>query len=142
MATLRSFEEMEAWKKTRELVREIYRVTTNGDFARDFALRDQIRRAAVSALSNISEGFERDGDAEFTQCLSIAKGSIGELRAQLVVATDVGYLNASEFDRLSRIALDAGHLIAGFIRYLRDSEFRGKKFPHPKTRDKGLGTRD
>ena len=84
MATIRRFEDIEAWKKARELNREVYRITRGDLFARDFGLRDQIRRSSVSVLSNIAEGFERDGNAEFKQFLYIAKGSAGELRARSV----------------------------------------------------------
>ena len=76
MATFRSFTEIEAWQKARELAREIYRVSSQGAFFRDFGLRDQIRRAVISALSNIAEGFERNGTAEFVQFLAVAKGSV------------------------------------------------------------------
>ena len=81
MATIHRFEDIEAWKEARLLVSEIYRVSDTGAFARDFGLRDQIRRAAVSNISNIAEGFERDGGREFLQFLSVAKGSCGEVRA-------------------------------------------------------------
>ena len=77
MAKIEKFEDIEAWKKARELAREIYAISNEGLFARDFGLRDQIRRAAVSVMSNIAEGFERGGDVEFRRFLSIAKGSAG-----------------------------------------------------------------
>ena len=83
MAKIKRFEDIESWKKSRELAKSVYRITLNQRFARDFGLRDQIRRASVSILSNIAEGFERDGDKEFIQFLSLAKGSCGEVRAQL-----------------------------------------------------------
>src|ERR1044071_8834864 len=88
MSTFQSFEDIEAWQKARELTRRVYEVSEVGAFARDFGLRDQIRRASVSALSNIAEGFERSGTGEFIQFLSAAKGSAGEVRAQLYVALD------------------------------------------------------
>ena len=77
MATFKTFEQIEAWQKSRELTKEIYRVTRERGFARDFGLRDQIRRASVSIMSNIAEGFERSGTGEFGQSLSTAKGSAG-----------------------------------------------------------------
>jgi len=88
MAKITRFGEIESWKKSRELTKSIYRISLRERFFRDFGLRDQIRRAAVSILSNIAEGFERDGDKEFIQFLSLAKASCGELRAQLYVALD------------------------------------------------------
>jgi four helix bundle protein len=83
MSTIERFEDIEAWKLARKLTSLIYEVSAARDFSRDFALRDQIRRASISIVSNIAEGFERDGDREFLQFLSVAKGSCGEVRAQL-----------------------------------------------------------
>ena len=128
MATFRSFEEIEAWKKARELTHEIYTVTSAGNFAKDFVLRDQIRRASVSIMSNISEGYERGGNKEFIQFLSVAKGSAGEVRSQLYVANDQGYLTKSEFDRLSGLAAEVSQIINGLISYLKQSELKGIKF--------------
>ena len=91
MATFERFEDIEAWQKARELTREIYRVSRQGEFARDFDLRSQIRRAAVSIMSNIAEGFERDGVKEFSQFLSTSTGSAGEVASDLYVALDQGY---------------------------------------------------
>ncbi len=88
MATFKSFEDIEAWQKARELTNRVYDASDKGAFARDFGLRDQIRRACVSILSNIAEGFERSGTGEFVQFLSSAKGSAGEVRAQLYVALE------------------------------------------------------
>ena len=116
MASIKTFEEIESWKKARILTREIYRVTSAGDFARDFELKDQIRRAAVSMLSNIAEGFERGGDREFVQFLSVAKGSCGELRAQLYVALDQRYFTAEDFDALSQRATEVSQLLSGFMK--------------------------
>jgi four helix bundle protein len=93
MATFKKFEDTEAWKKARELTREVYRHSKVSPFSKDFGLRDQIRRAAVSGMSNIAEGFERGGTKEFMQFLAIAKGSVGELEAQLYVALDQSYIN-------------------------------------------------
>jgi len=84
MSKIERFEDFDAWKLARRLTHAIYDVSAVGEFSRDFALRDQIRRASISIVSNIAEGFERDGDKEFLQFLSIAKGSCGEVRAQLI----------------------------------------------------------
>src|ERR1700716_3917332 len=94
------FEDFIAWQKARKLTADVYKVTNEGNFARDFGLKDQIRRAAVSSMSNLAEGFERGRPAEFHQFLSIAKGSCAELRTQLYVALDVGYLSQRTFDQL------------------------------------------
>src|SRR5262249_2573056 len=118
MATLERFEDLDAWRKARELVNVIYKVSGAGEFARDFGLRDQIRRAAISVLSNIAEGFERDGNKEFLQFLSLAKGSCGEIRAQLYVAFDQAYISEVQFRDLGEQTLRVSRLIAGLMRYL------------------------
>ena len=84
--TVRYFEELEIWKEARRLIREIYRITKTSKFSRDFGLAEQIRRAAISIMSNIAEGFERGGNQEFMQFLYIAKGSCGEVRSQVYIA--------------------------------------------------------
>src|SRR5437879_4913189 len=98
MATIVRFEDLDAWKTGQSLCNEVYAMTKRSEFAKDFVLRDQIRRAAVSILSNIAEGFERSGTGEFIQFLAIAKGSAGELRAQLYIAKDQGYIDHETFD--------------------------------------------
>ncbi|MBV9959442.1 MAG: four helix bundle protein, partial [Acidobacteria bacterium] len=107
MSRIKRFEDIEAWKISRELTRLIYQATARGEFGRDFGLRDQIRRASVSVLSNIAEGFERDGDREFLQFLTIAKGSCGEVRAQLYVALDQRYFDEAQFAYLTQKAMEA-----------------------------------
>jgi len=128
MARLERFEDIDAWKKARELTQSIYQITLTGEFARDFGLRDQIRRAAISVLSNIAEGFERDGNKEFLQFLSLAKGSCGEVRAQLYIALDQAYISAPEFRGLVEKTLEVSRLIAGFMKYLSTSDMRGSKY--------------
>lgn len=128
MATITRFEDIEAWKKARELTREIYRHSKGGLFSKDFALRDQIRRAAVSAMSNIAEGFERGGTKEFMQFLAIAKGSIGEIEAQLYVALDQAYINEAQFLSVKRLAEPTKRLIGGLMNYLRQSGMKGAKY--------------
>jgi four helix bundle protein len=128
MASIQRFEDIEAWKLARSLTNRIYDVTTKADFNRDYGLRDQIRRAAISIVSNIAEGYERDGDKEFLQFLFIAKGSSGEVRAQLYLAHDRAYLSDEEFSELSRKALQLSRVIAGLIKYLRQSQLTGKKY--------------
>lgn len=128
MATLERFEDLDAWKKTRELTKSIYHVTSTGEFARDFGLRDQIHRAAVSVMSNIAEGFERDGSKEFLQFLSQAKGSCGEIRAQLYVAFDQAYITEAQLQGLIERAVEVSRLIAGLMKYLNTSDIRGLKY--------------
>ena len=107
------FEDFIAWQKARKLTAEIYRVISEGNFARDFGLKDQIRRAAVSSMSNLAEGFERGRPAEFHQFLSVAKGSCAELRTQLYVALDVGYLKLPTFEVLMTQATEVGQILGG-----------------------------
>jgi four helix bundle protein len=128
VSRIEQFEDIDSWKLGRELTREIYRITSEGNFARDFEPRNQIRRAAVSILSNIAEGFERTGNREFVQFLSMAKGSCGELRAQLYVALDQNYITSAQFEALSQQARSVSQLTSGLIRYLQQSELRGSKF--------------
>jgi four helix bundle protein len=118
MARIEKFEDIEAWQRARQLAKAVYAVTSERKFARDFGLRDQIQRAAVSVMSNISEGFERGGDVEFRRFLAIAKGSAGEVKAQLYVALDAGLIDQTTFDSLYKSATETGNLIGGFMRYL------------------------
>jgi four helix bundle protein len=119
---------LEVWQKSRELTREIYLVSGHGVFGRDFGLRDQIRRAAVSVVSNIAEGFERGGDNEFRQFLAQAKGSCGEVRAQLFLSLDLGYLEQQTFDTLSHRSVQISRMLGGLMNYLKSSEYKGTKF--------------
>jgi four helix bundle protein len=128
MATISRFEEIESWKLARMLTKRIYECTGQDRFSRDFGLKDQIRRASVSTMSNIAEGFERGGNQEFVQFLATAKGSCGEVRSQLYIALDQGYITAKQFDELNDHAARTSKLIAGFMEYLKKSELRGSKF--------------
>jgi four helix bundle protein len=128
MATLNRFEELEAWQKARELAQRVYRISDSGRFYKDRALREQIRRAAVSALSNIAEGFERSGTGEFVQFLAMAKGSVAEVEAQLYVALDQTYVSQVEFDALREVTGSTKRLIAGLMKYLRTSGIKGQKY--------------
>src|SRR5262245_9135879 len=128
MAKIKKFEEIESWKRARGLAKEIYRETARGKFVRDYGLRDQIRRACVSILSNIAEGFERGGDKEFIYFLAVAKGSCGEVRAQLYVALDQAYVDLEEFQKLSNSTIEISQLISGLLKYLRGSPLKGEKY--------------
>ena len=128
MVMIRKFEDIEAWQKARELTRIVYSYSGTGQFAKDFGLRDQIRRAAVSVMSNIAEGFERGGSAEFSQFLAIAKGSAGEVEAHLYVALDQGYINQEQFEAAKALTSSSKKLIAGFMNYLKQSSIKGLKY--------------
>jgi four helix bundle protein len=97
---VKHFENLEIWNEARCLTNEIYRLTSGPKFSKDFSLRGQIQSAAISVMSNIAEGFERSGNQEFVQFLYVAKGSCGEVRSQLYVAADQGYISASESKKL------------------------------------------
>lgn len=128
MARIERFEDIRSWRKSRELTKQIYIITSQGNFKRDFGLRDQIRKASVSIVSNIAEGFERGGDQEFLQFLAVAKGSCGEVRAQLYIALDQGYLQHEDFETLSTLATEISGLLSGFMKYLKQSSLRGNKY--------------
>jgi four helix bundle protein len=118
MPTIKRFEEIEAWRTARELTRLIYALSSKGTFGRDFGLRDQMRRAAVSILSNIAEGFESRSQALFIDFLGHAKGSAGELRAQMYVALDAGHLDKSQFEQVFDLVEKCSRQIASFMAYL------------------------
>ncbi len=128
MAKIEKFEDIESWKLAREITKQIYEISSTERFSRDFALVNQIRRASISILSNIAEGFERSGNKEFLQFLAIAKGSCGEVRAQLYVAFDQKYTDETKFRELTERLLEINRLIAGFMKYLQQTEMRGSKF--------------
>jgi four helix bundle protein len=128
MATIVRFEDLDAWKMARELTREIYRITKYDRFSRDFGLVNQIREASVSVMSNVAEGFERDGNKEFCNFLSIGKGSAGEVRSQLYVALDQDYIGSQDFDAVYDKATASGRVIAGLSNYLKQSNYKGLKF--------------
>jgi four helix bundle protein len=125
MAKIKRFEDMEIWQQARGITKMIYSHSQSGGFGHDFGLRDQIRRAAVSIMSNIAEGFERGTNKEFIQFLYIAKGSAGEVRSQLYVAYDLGYIEKDTFDQLHADLISLSKQISGFIQYLQTSNIRG-----------------
>jgi len=107
------FEDLIAWQKARELTVKIYLISRKGEFGKDYRLSGQIQAAAVSIMSNLAEGFERGGLGEFHQFLSTAKASCAELRSQLYVALDVGYIGAREFEQLRTDSEEVGRIIGG-----------------------------
>ena len=128
MATFKQVEEIQVWQKARALCKRIYSITNDGRFSRDFVLCDQIRRAGVSVISNIAEGFERGGTKEFAQFLAIAKGSAGEMRAQLYVALDQDYIDRDQFEQLINEVDEVSKMINGLLGYLRRSGIKGTRF--------------
>lgn len=118
MTTAKRFEELEVWQKARELTNSIYGASLSGSFSKDFGLRDQMRRAAVSIMSNIAEGFESQTQATFIQYLARAKGSAGEVRAQLYIARDQGYVTEEQFNTAFVLAETCSKQLARFIQYL------------------------
>ena len=118
MPTVRQFEDLNVWQDARQLVGAVYSASKARAFSQDFGLRDQIRRAAVSTMSNIAEGFERGSRKEFVQFLNIAKGSNGEVRSQLCVAVDQKYMGETEFNSLRELSVALSKKLSAFIRYL------------------------
>jgi four helix bundle protein len=110
---LRSFEDLIAWQKARELTKQIYLLTSKKPFSEDFGLRDQIRKASVSVMSNLAEGFERGSRSEFHKFIVIAKASCAEVRSQLYVALDVGYITQAIFQEALNLATEVSRIIGG-----------------------------
>ena len=128
MPTIRRFEDLDAWTSARELRRAVYQLTRSRLLAADFALVNQLRRAAISTGSNIAEGFERGGNRELIQFLSQANGSAGEIKDQLYCALDEQYIGQEQFDSAYAAAERTSRLLGGLMTYLRKSELRGHKF--------------
>ena len=128
MGTIKQFEDLDVWQAARALTKAIYAASSAGKFSKDFSLKDQIRGSAISAMSNIAEGFERDGNREFTQFLAVAKGSCGEVRSQLFVALDQEYISGEEYRDLYQEATRVSSLLSGLMKYLRQSPITGTKY--------------
>lgn len=128
MATIHRFEDLEVWKKSREICQYIHTLTKNEQFSRDFSLKDQIKRSGGSAMDNIAEGFEREGNKEFINFLTISKGSVGEVRSQAYRAFDYGYINKDELEFVIKETVLLSEKLGKFISYLRNSEYKGVKF--------------
>jgi four helix bundle protein len=124
---IRKFEELEIWKLSLKITKEIYDLTTKKEFSRDFRLRDQIRGAIISVSSNIVEGFEKNNNNEFIRFLKISKGSVGEVKNQLYIALAVGYITKEEFKKVNDDLEDLAAQIGGFIVYLERKK-KNKEF--------------
>lgn len=128
MAKVDKIEDIVVWQLSIELTNAIYSITNNGLFNKDFALRDQIRKSAISVPSNIAEGFERNSTNQFIYFLVIAKGSAGELRTQLLIAKNQNYITESEFEKINNEVLEISKKLGSFITYLK--EFKTKALKH------------
>jgi four helix bundle protein len=128
VATIKRFEDLEVWKKARELDIILYKLSKTGEFAKDFDLKRQILRSSGSIMDNIAEGFERGGKGEFIQFLSISKGSAGELRSQCLRASDREYLLEKDFTNVHDRCVEISKMLQGFMDYLQNSEIRGSKY--------------
>ena len=125
MATIQKFEDLICWQKGRELTKAVYKAFKN---CSDYGFKDQIQRASVSIISNIAEGFERGTKQEFINYLYIAKGSAGEVRAQLYIALDVDYLNIETFKYLNNLAAECSRLIQSFTEKVKGGSKQGTQF--------------
>jgi four helix bundle protein len=128
MATITRFEDLEIWKEARRLAKEVHLISVNTELRSDLRFKNQIKASSGSVMDNIAEGFERDGNLEFRQFLSIAKGSAGETRSQLYRVFDFEYISEQKFEALKT---DYGNLsgkIKNFITYLNKKDFKGNKF--------------
>ncbi len=135
MATVMKFEELECWQKCRELCKKVYKLTNKEKFSKDFSLVWQIRKSSGSAMDNIPEGFERGGNKEFVNFLSISRGSLAELKSQLYRAFDQEYITDEEFKETYLITTEASKLVTGLINYLIKSDIKGLKFKKMKIKE-------
>lgn len=128
MATINKFEDLQIWQEARKLAHEVFLISTETDLKNDFRFKDQIKSSSGSVMDNIAEGFERDGNLEFRQFLSIAKGSAGETRSQLYRALDCGYISLEKFEKLKIDFENLSGKLKNFIAYLNKKDFKGNKF--------------
>ncbi|MEA2113683.1 MAG: four helix bundle protein [Patescibacteria group bacterium] len=135
MATVKSFENLFCWQKARELTKFIYRITNNPAFSKDYGLKDQIRRAAVSVMSNIAEGFDRGTRLELINYFFIAKGSSGEVKCQLYIALDCGHINQKEFNQGYKLSEEASRLIQSFIKRVKTGSRSGLQYKMEQKKD-------
>ena len=123
---INKFEDLKVWRDSLKIVKIIYDLTALPKFSKDFTLRDQIRRAAISISSNIVEGFEKNNNNEFIRFLKIAKGSVGEARSQIHIASAVAYISDEDFKKVNQELEELANQIGSFISYLEKSRKQGK----------------
>jgi len=123
---VQSFENLKVWQDARVFVKSIYELTSSENFKKDYGLKDQIQRAAVSIMNNISEGFERDNNKEFMNFLGYAKCSAGEVRSMLYIALDLNYISKENFDISYNIAVSIITQVSNFKKYLRNYAIKEK----------------
>ena len=128
MATINRFEDLEIWKEARRLAKEIHLIAIQTELRSDLRFKNQIKDSSGSVMDNIAEGFERDGNLEFRQFLSIAKGSAGETRSQLYRVFDFEYISEQKFEVLKTDYENLSGKIKNFITYLNKKDFKGNKF--------------
>ncbi len=128
MATIKSFEDLRCWQSAKNLCQLIFKLTWKEKFSKDFSLINQIRNSSGSAMDNIAEGFDRAGNREFIQFLSISRGSIAEVKSQLTRALNQEYINANEFDHAYDLSNQTSKEITNLILYLKKSNLKGFKF--------------
>jgi len=122
MATFTRLEDIQVWQKARQLTKKIYEITVNGDFAKDYGLRNQIQRASVSIMANIAEGFGRRSDKEFANFLNMAHGSVSEVQSHLYVALDLAYINQTSFTELNGLLGEVSRMSLVLAQHLRKSK--------------------
>jgi four helix bundle protein len=118
MPTFKRFEDIQAWQKAREVTKLVYSLSKKGEFARDFGLRDQIRRSSVSIMANIAEGFSRRSDKDFANFLNISRSSAAEVQSHLYVALDQDYLEAADFDFIYNKLEETSRMIFALVKHL------------------------
>jgi four helix bundle protein len=128
MATINRFEDLDIWQEARRLAKEIHVLSEETKLKTDYKLKEQIKGSSGSVMDNIAEGFERDGNLEFRQFLSIAKGSAGESRSQIYRLYDFEIINEEKFNQLKNDYLNLSVKIKNFITYLNKQDFKGNKF--------------
>ena len=128
MSKKKAFEETPVWNDARNLVKEVFRISKMSDMKGEYFLQDQMKRSALSIMANIAEGFERDGNKELIQYLSMAKGSAGELRSHFFAGLDMGLVSDADFEKIQEQVQGISRQLSGFMKYLKKSMMKGRKY--------------